>query len=93
MTMQVDNISSPTTEARSPASNQLTGDAFLTLLVAQLRSQSPFEPMNPAEFVAQLVQFNTLDQLIRIRLALEAGNPVPASRVADNPASTPFHSR
>lgn len=53
-------------------STELNGDAFLTLLVAQLRSQNPFQPMDPMEFVNQLVQFNLLDQIIRIRLALES---------------------
>lgn len=71
--MQINHVSGDmkTLEKEKPG-GELTGDAFLTLLVAQLRSQSPFEPMNPMEFVNQLVQFNMLDQTIRIRLALES---------------------
>lgn len=40
---------------------------FITLLVAQLQSQDPFNPMDPTTFVNQLVQFNTLEQVIGIR--------------------------
>ena len=59
-------------ESQAPESSDLNGDAFLTLLVAQLRSQSPFEPMDPMQFVNQLVQFNLLEQTIRIRQNLDS---------------------
>ncbi|MCP4633265.1 MAG: flagellar hook capping protein [candidate division Zixibacteria bacterium] len=36
---------------------------FLTLLVSQLQNQDPFEPMKDTEFVAQLAQFSSLEQL------------------------------
>jgi flagellar basal-body rod modification protein FlgD len=72
--MQVNPIaaSAAKAEKETSPSAQLGGEAFLTLLVAQLRSQNPFDPMDPMEFVNQLVQFNMLDQTIRIRLALES---------------------
>ena len=40
---------------------------FLQLLTAQLKFQDPIDPVDPNQFVGQLVQFNTLDQLIQIR--------------------------
>ena len=46
-------------------------DMFMTLLVAQLKNQDPLQPQDGAEFVAQLTQFNSLDQLIGIRQTLE----------------------
>ncbi len=49
-----------------------TADTFLQLLVAQLRTQNPLEPEKGTEFVTQLAQFNSLEQLIGIRSELDA---------------------
>jgi flagellar basal-body rod modification protein FlgD len=49
----------------------LTGDSFLTLLTAQLKSQDPTQPQDPTAFVGQLVQFNSLEQLLQIRDLLQ----------------------
>ena len=62
----------------------LGSGAFLTLLIAQLRSQSPFDPMDPVQFVNQLVQFNMLDQTIRIRQDLDTQS---AAKSATNTTS------
>jgi len=73
--MDIANVTQTAAAERSLTSNsQLSSDAFLTLLVAQLRAQNPLEPLNPNEFVAQLVQFNTLEQIIGIRQALETSD-------------------
>lgn len=77
--MQVSAASNPSTasQLKDKTEAQFSTDAFLTLLVTQLRSQNPLEPMNPNEFVAQLAQFNTLSQLIEIRQILERANADP----------------
>ncbi len=49
-------------------------DMFMTLLVAQLKNQDPLEPQDGAAFVAQLAQFNSLDQLVGIRQSIEQLN-------------------
>jgi flagellar basal-body rod modification protein FlgD len=59
----------PSTTSGAPQ-NQLQGNDFMTLLLAQLRSQDPLQPMDPTQFVGQLVQFNSLDQLIAIHQLL-----------------------
>lgn len=41
-------------------------DMFLKLLVAQLKNQDPLAPQDGAQFVAQLAQFNSLEQLTSI---------------------------
>ena len=48
------------------ASPQVGADAFLKLLVEQLKHQDPLAPQDGTQFVAQLAQFNSLEQLISI---------------------------
>lgn len=52
--------------------SDLGKDDFLQLLVAQLSNQDPMNPQDGAQFVAQLAQFSSLEQLISIRDATEA---------------------
>jgi len=47
-------------------------EEFLTLLVAQMQNQDPLEPLSNEEFVAQLAQFNSLEQMININDSLES---------------------
>ena len=47
---------------------------FLKLLVAQLKGQNPLNPQDGAQFVAQLAQFTSLEELINIRTLLERSN-------------------
>lgn len=77
--MSINNLNLPNTNV---SANSVTGttnaapansskkvadrDTFLTLLVAQLKNQDPLAPQDGAAFVAQLAQFNSLDQLINI---------------------------
>jgi len=61
------SASSGSTSGLPTSSAQDTNDMFLQLLTAQLKFQDPIDPVDPNQFVGQLVQFNTLDQLIQIR--------------------------
>lgn len=49
--------------APDPNANDLDKDAFLQLLVAQLRYQDPLNPNDPAEFMATTAQFTVVEKL------------------------------
>ena len=57
---------------------------FLRLLVAQLQGQNPLDPKDGAEFVSQLAQFSSLEELINIRTILESVSAQPIT-AATNP--------
>lgn len=42
--------------------SSLDKDAFLKILVTQLKNQNPLEPTNDTEFIGQMAQFSTLEQ-------------------------------
>lgn len=54
------------TDTTTKKDNQVNSNTFMTLLVAQLKHQDPLAPQEGAEFVAQLAQFNSLEQLVSI---------------------------
>jgi flagellar hook assembly protein FlgD len=54
------------TSTTATQSNNVDKDAFLKLLVEQLKNQDPLAPQDGAAFVAQLAQFNSLEQLMSI---------------------------
>ncbi|MGM1045284.1 MAG: flagellar hook capping FlgD N-terminal domain-containing protein [Bacillota bacterium] len=41
-------------------------DQFLSILITQLRYQDPLQPMEDKEFIAQMAQFTSLEQLMNI---------------------------
>ncbi|UFH48031.1 flagellar hook assembly protein FlgD [Pseudomonas sp. KNUC1026] len=47
----------------STSKNALGKDAFLKLLVTQMKNQNPLDPQNNSEFVAQLAQFSSVESL------------------------------
>lgn len=50
---------------------KITTQDFMTLLTAQLQNQDPTNPVDPTQFVTQLAQFTTLDQVSQIDSLLQ----------------------
>jgi flagellar basal-body rod modification protein FlgD len=61
-----------TTSTTSTTDNTLGKEAFLQILCTQLQYQSPLDPMNPDQFVAQLAQFSQVEQLTNISKSMES---------------------
>lgn len=51
---------------------ELGKDQFLSILITQLRHQDPLQPMQDREFIAQMAQFTSLEQLMNINTQLTA---------------------
>jgi flagellar basal-body rod modification protein FlgD len=48
------------------SNGQISESSFLQLIATELQAQDPTNPLDPAQFMGQLVQFNTLDQVTGI---------------------------
>ena len=78
--MEINPISAINSSTNSATSNSGSTNAtsernlFMTLLVAQLKNQDPLAPQDGTAFVAQLAQFNSLDQLVGIRQSIDELN-------------------
>jgi len=51
---------------RTAGSNQLSKDAFMNLLLTQMKNQDPTNPLKSHEMAAQLAQFTSLEKLTNI---------------------------
>lgn len=60
-------------DKKESQSNDLDKDAFLRLLVTQLQNQDPLSPMEDREFIAQMAQFSSLEQMQNLNKTLETG--------------------
>jgi flagellar basal-body rod modification protein FlgD len=68
MSTAIQNVTSGATGSTSnnAVRNTLDKDAFMKMLVAQLRNQDPLNPMDGTEFAVQLAQFTSLEKLTNL---------------------------
>jgi flagellar basal-body rod modification protein FlgD len=64
---QADSSSSSTDSSTSTTTSALGNEEiFLQLLVAQIKNQNPLNPTDSTQFMSQLAQFSSLEQLISL---------------------------
>src|SRR5712691_7218716 len=61
----------PTPSVAPAPSKQLGKDDFLKLLVAQLQHQDPGNPMDSSQFMGQLAQFSSLEQMTNVATSID----------------------
>lgn len=63
--------------SNNPAQSKQTGnsalgkDEFLKILMAQLQNQDPLSPMEDKDFIAQMAQFTSLEQMVNMTSMIE----------------------
>jgi len=58
-------------EAKKTAGGSLDKDAFLQLLVAQMKYQDPLEPTSNTEYISQLATFSELEEMQNVSASMD----------------------
>jgi flagellar basal-body rod modification protein FlgD len=64
---------STTTTSSTSSNSEVSQQQFLTILLAQMKNQDPLNPMDDTQFITQLAQFSSLEQLEKVNENLSAG--------------------
>lgn len=59
-------------ESKETKNNEMDSDAFLTLLVAEMKNQDPLEPTSNTEWVSQYATFTQVSELQEIGTAMDS---------------------
>lgn len=70
VTYAADSVSTSTSTSTSTSSGVLGKDAFLQLLVTQMQYQDPLDPQDNSQYLAQLAQFSSLEQMTNVATAM-----------------------
>jgi len=63
---------SSTANASSASDATITANDFLTLLVAEMKNQDPTQPTDPNTYITQMVDVNSLQQLVSINSGISS---------------------
>jgi flagellar hook assembly protein FlgD len=87
-----DSTTTPTTSTTSTSStansSDITANDFLTLLVSELKNQDPTQPTDPNQYITQLAQVNSLQQLISINQGIGTLNTAVSGTTASPSTGT-----
>jgi len=88
--LQVQSVNSQAAAASSSSADDsatISANDFLTLLVTEMQNQDPTADTDPNEYINQLVQVNSLEQLISINQTLTS-DTTPSGDLVRDPATS-----
>lgn len=68
---EIQSVTQSTSKEEVKSGGSLDKDAFLQLLVAQMKYQDPLEPTSNTEYISQLATFSSLEEMQNMRGSLE----------------------
>jgi flagellar basal-body rod modification protein FlgD len=68
--IEVESFNKALEKGGSKSVSTLGKDDFLKLLIAQLQNQDPTRPLEDKEFIAQMAQFSSLEQMVEMNKTL-----------------------
>ncbi len=74
---QIDKLNSITNDSENTQrrkNQELDKDAFLKLMTVQLQYQDPLSPMDNSQYITQMAQYSSVEQLANISEATETTN-------------------
>jgi flagellar basal-body rod modification protein FlgD len=81
-TVQMSNATA-SSSSKSSGSSTVDYNAFLQLLIAEMRNQDPTEPMKTADYMGQFASFSNVEQGIQMNSKLDAMLTASALTMAD----------
>ncbi|MBM7555343.1 flagellar hook capping FlgD N-terminal domain-containing protein [Halanaerobacter jeridensis] len=79
-TAQTSDSQENTDVATNALNNNMGKDQFLELLTTQLKNQNPLEPMDNKQFISQMAQFSSLEQMNNLNSTM--GNFVKFQKIS-----------
>jgi len=80
--MEVDAFNKALANGKAASTQSLGKDDFLKILVTQLQHQDPTAPMEDKEFIAQMAQFSSLEQITNMSAGFQKLSGLLASSEA-----------
>ena len=60
---------------KASGSNELGQNEFMKLMIAQMENQNPLEPQDNGEFISQLAEFSSLEEMQKISGSVDSFSP------------------
>jgi flagellar basal-body rod modification protein FlgD len=84
--------SSSGSSSSNSSNTSISQSSFLQLIATELQAQDPTNPLDPSQFMGQLVQFDTLDQVTGIYNLLSSDGNVTAGSGTTTPTGSTTNS-